>query len=111
MDFADSSYSNIICVEAAFHFNTREQFLRDAYRVLKPSGRLVMADALAPSFAPGQLAENFLPSIDAYRALCEQCGFRDVDIEDVTIPVLEGCAWASQRFFDEKLRSGEITRP
>ena len=35
LDFRDNSFDSIICVEAAFHFDTREKFVREAYRVLK----------------------------------------------------------------------------
>src|SRR5262249_37143054 len=34
--FRDDSFESIVCVEAAFHFDTREDFLREAFRVLKP---------------------------------------------------------------------------
>jgi ubiquinone/menaquinone biosynthesis C-methylase UbiE len=40
MDFADHSFEQIICVEAAFYFNTRRQFLQEAWRVLKPGRNL-----------------------------------------------------------------------
>ena len=44
--FPDQSFNNIICVEAAFHFSTREKFLHEASRVLKPGGGLVLSDIL-----------------------------------------------------------------
>ncbi|MEM1071073.1 MAG: methyltransferase domain-containing protein, partial [Planctomycetota bacterium] len=34
--FEDAAFDNVICVEAAFHFETRLDFFREALRVLKP---------------------------------------------------------------------------
>ncbi|MDP2105111.1 MAG: class I SAM-dependent methyltransferase, partial [Desulfobulbaceae bacterium] len=46
LQFSDASFDAIICVEAAFHFHTREKFLQEALRVLKTGGILVLSDAL-----------------------------------------------------------------
>ena len=44
--FKEASFDSIICVEAAFHFYTRADFLRAACHVLRPGGRLVLSDML-----------------------------------------------------------------
>ena len=84
MSFPDASFDNIICVEAAFHFNTRERFFGEALRVLKHGGRLVMADMLMPPDFPRQPVENVVAGLDEYEAICRRAGFVDVDVADVT---------------------------
>ena len=42
--FRDESFDRVMCLEAAFHFPDRTRFVREASRVLRPGGRLVMVD-------------------------------------------------------------------
>jgi SAM-dependent methyltransferase len=94
--FPDRSFDNILCVEAVFHFDTREQFLREAYRVLKPGGSLALSDILLRSksitmllsgrFPPG----NYVPSLQDYEGLYVRCGFEDVRVIEARGPCWEG---------------------
>jgi cyclopropane fatty-acyl-phospholipid synthase-like methyltransferase len=44
LDFAPASFTKVMAIECAFHFNTRQKFFFEAYRVLRPGGMLVMTD-------------------------------------------------------------------
>ena len=90
LEFADSEFDAVICVEAAFHFKTREAFLREALRVLRPGGSLVLSDILFRGMA-GPLASLFhVPQANRragladYGSLLKASGFDAVRVEDAT---------------------------
>jgi MPBQ/MSBQ methyltransferase len=92
LEFQDEFFDHIVCIEAAFHFNTRRAFLAEAYRVLKPGGVLAMTDALMvpeiydsiPRLGATMPRENQLASIEAYEAQLQEIGFRDCEVRDMS---------------------------
>jgi ubiquinone/menaquinone biosynthesis C-methylase UbiE len=88
LSFNSESFSNVICVEGAFHFNTREMFLREAFRILTSGGRLVLTDMLLHAdghkLLPMWLECNFLASLADYQRLVHRVGFSQVQLLDIT---------------------------
>ncbi|ORX62196.1 S-adenosyl-L-methionine-dependent methyltransferase [Hesseltinella vesiculosa] len=92
----DLPFDNVLCLDAAYHFNTRALFFRQVTHVLKPGGCLGMYDLiLSPSFSTRRslpwkwrvLAKALdIPLVNwmnqqQYEAQLTQAGFDDVDIE------------------------------
>jgi SAM-dependent methyltransferase len=116
----DACCDVVIALECAFHFDTRERFFAEAARLLRPGGRLVLADSVpaGPEVDPWRhplraflndairatLAvprANVYPR-DVYAAKLAAAGFDDVRVDSIRDQVFPG--WYRALFEDPGLR-------
>ncbi len=111
LPFADESFDVVTAVECIFHFPSRVRFLREARRVLKPGGTIMVSEYVAPGRTYGLLGLAGLPNLRTiqgfygddipippswYRAYALRAGLTQPEVIDVsenvlpTFPVVEG---------------------
>lgn len=89
LQFEAETFNTVICTEAAFHFRTRRDFFREAFRVLKPGGHLLLADIVfgtkndvSDFIIPGA---NTVADVDDYRAQLAEASFDSICVLDATL--------------------------
>jgi MPBQ/MSBQ methyltransferase len=103
-----------MCVEAAFHFNTRARFFAEALRVLKPGGTLTLSDVLNRRWVRNYLFLTHVPEpnltydVADYRSRLVSAGFVDVSVEDRMDDCLGACCRHLKRWAQAERAAGRM---
>jgi len=99
LPFASNSFDMVWSLESGEHMPNKAQFLQEAWRVLKPGGRLILAPwchrAINPGNGPLTPDERrhlqaiydvyclpYVVSLPDYQAIAGECGFEEIKIAD-----------------------------
>jgi cyclopropane fatty-acyl-phospholipid synthase-like methyltransferase len=105
--FPSQSFDVVWGLESICHAENKQLFIQEAYRLLKPKGRLIIADgfikAATPSLTDRQLMQRWLSgwgvqsleSIANFHSYLEEAGFHKIECEDITSHILP----SSRRLF------------
>ena len=119
MEFPDASFEKVLALECAFHFDTRDQFMREAFRVLKPGGTIALADMLPYPGKKSGLATvlgrkylhvpeaNFYDREEYPRRLAA-AGFDDVLVESIREDVYPAMAKYTRQRVQGKKKMDEV---
>ena len=113
--FPDGSFTHVLSIEGPEHFDTREKFLHEAWRVLEPGGVIAMADFIVKR-EPRNLVEKVVAeaarslwkvpranvyTAEVYSEKMRGAGFEKVEMQEMGALVIPG-------YYSEQMRPETI---
>jgi cyclopropane fatty-acyl-phospholipid synthase-like methyltransferase len=93
-DFADESFDIVWGCESICYADNKEQFIKEAYRLLKPGGRLVVADGFVTDFKNNDhpiirqwldgWQVNYLETPGRFESFMQKEGFQNISYRDIS---------------------------
>jgi MPBQ/MSBQ methyltransferase len=85
LGIASDSVNRVHCIEAAFHFDSRDDFFAEVGRVLRPGGKAFVSDILfRKGFGSAIPARNIWTGEAEYRSCCARAGLVVEALCDIT---------------------------
>ncbi len=92
--FEDGTFDVVWAIESVCYAESKAYFAKEAFRVLKPNGTLIMADAMVEAFEYNQhktmrtlldgMLVNYLETPDNWTGFCAKAGFKTSCIENIS---------------------------